>query len=175
MRQDELDFIETLPATPVLDRRGPTMTGVTQAMDENDRGRVPGCCREEEGRLSNEGCHLVVCYWCCRKSGPRMFCSLGRNKVGGAVLHNSSLTLLAANIVSAFNQMARATPDKPFGCPLVRSNPRQHSRLAWRDSFSTHNVVSPGCRSKGNCCLRNFDGFLPKPLKARWESEVPNV
>lgn len=62
MRQDELDFIETLPATPVLDRRGPTMTGVTQAMDENDRGRVPGCCREEEGRLSNEGCHLVVCY-----------------------------------------------------------------------------------------------------------------
>lgn len=70
------------------------MTGVTQAMDENDRGRVPGCCREEEGRLSNEGCHLVVCYWCCRKSGPRIFVRWGipcRNKVGGGL---SSITLL---------------------------------------------------------------------------------
>ena len=54
MGQDELDFIETLSASPVLNSVSPAIASVTQTVDEDDGSRVPGGSWENEGRLSGD-------------------------------------------------------------------------------------------------------------------------
>lgn len=40
MRQDKLDFVQTLPPPPVLDARSPAVTCVAEAVGEDDGGGV---------------------------------------------------------------------------------------------------------------------------------------
>lgn len=40
MRQDELDLIEPLPPSPILNSRSPSMARIAQTMDKDDGGRV---------------------------------------------------------------------------------------------------------------------------------------
>jgi len=48
MGQDELDLVEALAATPVLNYRSPPIASVTKTMDKDDGGRVLGSGREKK-------------------------------------------------------------------------------------------------------------------------------
>lgn len=49
MRQDELDLIQPLSSTPILNSRGPTVARIAQAVDKDDGSRMPGRSREDQG------------------------------------------------------------------------------------------------------------------------------
>lgn len=58
MRQDELDLIQPLSPTPVLDGRCPTVTSVAKAVGEDNGGRVGVYGREDQGLGPAQASHL---------------------------------------------------------------------------------------------------------------------
>lgn len=74
MRQDELDLIKALAATPLLNGRSPAMASVAKAVDEDDSGRVPGHSWDEERRTAGKGGHFCMMIVCVeRQSNKKLF------------------------------------------------------------------------------------------------------